>query len=86
MKNLQACKEHEVDTYVPDPQFRKRDVRFADAGRHHRFVEKRHERYKSKKRWFSVEDFKLDDCTGKLICPAGKALYRNGKNFQTKDG
>ena len=86
VKNLEACKELEVDAYVPDPQFRKRDIRFADAGRHRRSVDKRHERYKFKKRWFSVEDFKLDDRTGKLICPAGEALYRNGKNFQTKDG
>jgi transposase len=86
VKNLETCKEHEVDAYVPDPQFRKRDIRFADADRHRRSVDKRHERYKSKKRWFSVEDFKLDDRTGKLICPAGEALYRNGKNFQTKDG
>jgi transposase len=86
VKNLEACKELEVDAYVPDPQFRKRDIRFADAGRHRRSVDKRHERYKSKKRWFNVEDFRLDDRTGKLICPAGEALYRNGKNFQTKDG
>lgn len=86
VKNLEACKEHEVDAYVPDPQFRKRDIRFAEAERHRRSVDKRHERYKSKKRWFSVEDFKLDDRTGKLICPAGEALYRSGKNFQTKDG
>lgn len=86
VKNLEACKEEEVDAYVPDPQFRKRDVRFADAGRHRRSVDKRHERYKSKKRWFTVDDFQFDDRTGKLICPAGESLYRNGKNFQTKDG
>lgn len=86
VKNLEACKEEEVDAYIPDPQFRKRDVRFADAGRHRRSVDKRHERYKSKKRWFSVDDFHFDNRTGKLICPAGEALYRNGKNFQTKDG
>jgi hypothetical protein len=86
VKNLEACKEHEVDAYVPDPHFRKRDVRFADAGRHRRSVDKRHERYKSKKRWFSVEDFKLDDHTGKLICPAGKELYVKNRNFQTADG
>ena len=86
VSNLEVCKDQRVDAYVPDPQFRKRDVRFADAGRHRRSVDKRHERYKSRKRWFSVEDFRLDDRTGKLICPAGKALYRNGKNFQTKDG
>jgi len=86
VENLKACKEFEVDAYVPDPQFRKRDIRFKDAGRHRRSVDKRHKRYKSKKRWFSVEDFRLDDRTGKLICPAGEALYRSGNNFQTKDG
>jgi len=86
VKNLEACKELEVDAYVPDPQFRKRDVRFADAGRHRRSVDKRKQRYKSKKRWFTVDDFQFDDRTGKLICPAGQALYRNGNNFQTKEG
>ena len=86
VKNLEACKNQEVDAYVPDPQFRKRDVRFADAGRHRRSVDKRKEKYKSKKRWFSVEDFKLDDRTGKLICPAGHGLYIRNRNFQTADG
>jgi transposase len=86
VKNLEVCKELEVDAYVPDPQFRKRDVRFADAGRHRRSVDKRKERYKSKKRWFSVEDFKLDDRTGKLICPAGHGLYIRNRNFSTADG
>lgn len=86
VKNLKACQEEEVDAYVPDPQFRKRDVRFTDAGRHRRSVDKRHERYKSKKRWFTVDDFHFDNRRGKLICPAGEALYRNGKNFKTKDG
>jgi transposase len=86
VKNLEACKELEVDAYVPDPQFRKRDIRFADAGRHRRSVDKRKERYKSKKRWFSVEDFRLDDRTGKLICPAGHGLYVRNRNFQTADG
>jgi transposase len=86
VKNLKSCDRHKVDAYVPDPQFRKRDVRFKDADRHRRSVDKRHEKYKSKKRWFSVEDFRMDDSTGKLICPAGEALYRNGKNFQTQEG
>ena len=49
-KNLKACKEYEVDAYIPDPKFRKRDIRFADAERHRRSVDKRHEKYKSKKR------------------------------------
>ena len=86
VKNLEACKNQEVDAYVPDPQFRKRDIRFEDAGRHRRSVDKRHERYKSKKRWFSVEDFKLDDRTGKLIYPAGHGLYVRNRNFETAEG
>jgi len=86
VQNLEACKEFKVDAYVPDPQFRKRDVRFKDAGRHRRSVDKRHERYESKKRWFCVEDFKLDDRTGKLICPAGHGLYIRKRNFCTADG
>lgn len=84
--NLKACKDHKVDAYVPDPQFRKRDIRFADADRHRRSVDKRHERYKSKKRWFSVEDFTLDDRSGQLICPAGHGLYVKNRNFTTTDG
>jgi len=86
VKNLEVCKEHEVDAYVPDPQFRKRDIRFADAGRHRRSVDKRKEKYKSKKRWFSVEDFKMDDHSGKLICPAGHGLYISNRNFITAVG
>lgn len=86
VKNLETCKEEKVDAYVPDPQFRKRDIRFADAGRHRRSVDKRHERYKSKKRYFAVEDFNLDDRTGKLICPAGHGLYVKNRNFKTADG
>jgi len=84
--NLEACKENGVDAYIPDPLFRKRDIRFAEARRHRRSVDKRHERYKSKKRFFSVEDFKLDDRTGKLICPAGHGLYVRNRNFETADG
>jgi len=40
VKNIEACKEMEVDAYVPAPQFRKRDIRFADAGRHRGSVDK----------------------------------------------
>jgi len=84
--NLEACKKEEVDAYVPDPQFRKRDIRFADADRFRRPVDKRKEKYKSKKRWFSVEDFKYDDEAGKLICPAGHGLYVRSRNYVNNDG
>ena len=86
VENLKACEEEKVDAYVPDQQFRKRDVRFKNADRHRRSTDKRHQKYKSKKRYFSVEDFKMDDRTGKLICPAGHGLYVRNRNFITSDG
>ena len=84
--NLEACRDMEADAYIPDPHFRQRDARFAEARRHRRPVDKRKEQYKSKKWWFTPDDFKWDDRSGKLICPAGHALYRNGTEFETKDG
>ena len=86
VENLEACEKENVDAYVPDQQFRKRDVRFKDAGRHRRSTDKRHQKYKSKKRYFDVNDFKSDDRTGKLICPAGHGLYVRNRNFTTVDG
>jgi len=86
VENLEACESMEVDAYVPDPQFRKRDIRFQDSTRHRRSVDKHKKKYKSKKRFFSVGDFRYDDRAGKLICPAGHALYVRNRNFKTTDG
>ncbi len=86
VRNLEACREAGVDAYIPDPQFRKRDPRFAEAGRHRRATDKRKEDYKSKRKWFGPEAFKYDEESGKLICPAGKRLYNNAKNIITADG
>lgn len=82
--NFAACREAEVDAYIPDRGFRNRDPRFTDAKRHRRSVDKHKRRYKSKRRWFSPADFKIDDKTGKLMCPAGRYLYKNGSNVQNK--
>ena len=83
VENLSACENEKVDAYVPDQQFRRRDVRFENAGRHRRSTDKRHERYKSKKRYFDVNDFRMDEQTGNLVCPAGEELYF--RNFMTND-
>jgi transposase len=84
--NLEACEHFGVDAYIPDPRFRKRDVRFAAAGRHRRSVDKRKQRYRSKRRWFGPRDFRAADARGGLICPAGKRLYRNGSGIVTANG
>ena len=86
VENLKACEEEKVDAYVPDQQFRKRDVRFQDADRHRRSTDKRHQKYKSKKRYFDVDDFKMNEDTGKLICPAGQELYVKNRNYTNAEG
>lgn len=86
VENLEACKEEKVDAYVPDQQFRKRDIRFKEVVRHRRSTDKRHQKYKSRKRYYDVYDFKLDNRTGKLICSAGHGLYVKNWNFTTSDG
>jgi hypothetical protein len=86
VENLQVCRDYEVDGYIPDPAFRKRDVRFTEARRHRRPVDRHKQKYKSKRRWFGPEDFHFDDRTGRLICPAGHSLYKSGTHFETKDG
>jgi transposase len=84
LENMKACRDAAVDAYIPDRGFRNRDPRFAEAMRHRRSVDKHKRRYKSKRRWFSPDDFKIDDTTGKLMCPAGKYLYKNGSNVEDK--
>jgi hypothetical protein len=49
-------------------------------------VDKHKARYRSKRRWFGADDFTLDPPTGRLICPAGKKLYRNGSGIVTANG
>ena len=79
---LEACQAAEVDAYVPDRAFRSRDPRFANARRHRRSVDKHKQKYKSKRRWFGPHDFRFDDRTKTLICPAGHGLYKNGKAYE----
>jgi transposase len=82
IENLEACEAAGVDGYVPDRAFRSRDPRFADARRHRRSVDKHKQKYKSKRRWFGPQDFRFDDRTKRLTCPAGHGLYIKYRNFE----
>ena len=84
VENLEACRAAQVDAYIPDPQFRKRDPRFANARRYRRPTDKHKQRYQSKKRWFDVHDFHFDDRTKRLTCPAGHALYIKYRRFEVR--
>lgn len=70
--NVKALFEQNIDAYIADNQFRKRDPRFARAARHkpeHR-----------KDGCYRPADFVYDAVSQTCICPAGKSLYRNGSS------
>ncbi|MDY6894249.1 MAG: transposase [Thermotogota bacterium] len=76
-QNMKMLFSEEIDAYVADNLFRKRDPRFADAERH----KKRHRR-----NLFAPRDFTFTEDLSHCICPAGKRLYRSGGNAVSRGG
>ena len=79
-ENMKMLKDKEIDAYVADNQFRKRDPRYAGAKKYKEGQEKKERQY------YGPDDFSLDEGTGKLICPAGNKLYVKSRNFRTGNG
>ncbi|MBE9523162.1 MAG: IS1182 family transposase [Proteobacteria bacterium] len=72
--NLKSCQKMELDAYIPDRYFRRRDPRYADQ-----------KRYWPKRKKFALEDFHHDEAKDHYVCPNGKRLkvkarelYREG--------
>jgi len=63
--NLQTCQELELDAYIPDKHFRRRDPRYATQKRHW-----------PKKKKFGLECFHHDEARDKYVCPNGRRLKR----------
>ena len=72
--NAKYLFERDIDGYLADHLFRKRDPRFATANRH------RPMREQTKARHFRPRDFIHDEQTKTCICPAGEFLYQNGSH------
>ena len=83
--NMNLIQEKRIDAYIPDNQFRKRDIRFGEAGKYKKQRVANWKPQKGKK-YFRPEDFHFDSITGKLICPAGLPLWCKGKNFKSSTG
>lgn len=77
-KNMEMLAIEEIDAYVADNRFRKRDPRFADYEKYK--DEARKDWAKGKPKLFRTEDFIFDKDMRHCICPAGKRLYRSGAN------
>lgn len=81
-RNVQALFEQGIDAYLADKLFRKRDPRFAEVEKY----KARHKQEQRKNRCstYRPADFHYDALRQTCICPAGKALYRNGSSCWLK--
>jgi hypothetical protein len=83
-ENFKVLEENNIDAYIADNQFRKRDPRFSEAYKHRRPTDKDKARYYHKR--FHADDFKHDGRTNTLTCPAGKTLRCITKAFRNTSG
>jgi transposase len=84
--NLQALAEREVDALLADHAMRQRDARFASQVRHRAkpdplYDKSRPEAPPTEPRLFQPSDFQYDPRKRTCVCPAGKSLYRSGKDI-----
>jgi len=85
-ENMKMLSEEEVDAYVADNLFRKRDPRFAGADRYReRHRKERAKLTGGKSGLFSTADFVFPEDLSYCLCPAGKHLYRSGNNVAVKN-
>jgi hypothetical protein len=80
-KNLEKCEAEELDAYIPDPQFRQRDERYAGQDRFKNGVNRRPTKEDRNKpprpEKFNNEDFTHQPENDTYICPNGKLLKLN---------
>ena len=79
--NLAICEEERIDAYIPDPQFRKRDVRFAEQKRFKDGINPRKRVKKSNRNQntFTNDDFTWDENEQCYTCKNGKILKRKAR-------
>ena len=83
-KNMAMLAEKEIDAYVADNKFRKRDPRFKDYGRYKDLTRKERAKREGRKNLFAPADFTFPKDLSYCVCPAGRRLYRSGGNIYTK--
>ncbi len=85
--NLAICEEEGINAYIPDPQFRKRDVRFADQARFKDGINPRKRVKKSvrNQKIFTNDDFTWDEKTQCYICPNDKVIKLKARAQQIRN-
>lgn len=84
--NLQQLAELDLDAYMPDNGYRKRDPRYAGQERHRRQPEPLYNKapQPQKSPLFRVQDFQVAADHSHCVCPAGARLHRNGRHHDLK--
>jgi transposase len=77
--SLAVCREEQIDAYIPDIQFRKRDPRFAEQERFRDGIHGR-QRSDAKPGLFTASDFSFDPNKQVYRCPQGKELTCHARN------
>ncbi len=85
--NLAICDAEKIDAYIPDPQFRKRDVRFAEQDRFKDGINPRKRPKKSNRNQntFTNDDFTWDENKQGYVCKNGKFLKRKARAQQIRN-
>jgi transposase len=85
-ENLQALADRQVDALIADHEMRKRDERFATQEHHRAKPDPLHDKSRPAEppdtpRLFQPGDFQYDPVARTCRCPAGKSLYRKGRDL-----
>jgi len=83
-ENVSMLEEREIDAYIPDTLFRKRDSRFATAPAHRKSTDRDKAKYYHKR--FHAADFTYNKESNTLTCPAGCTLQCINKAFRNTSG
>jgi transposase len=84
-ENMKMLFTQQIDAYVADTLFRKRDSRFVDYERYKERHRKERAKLEGRKGLFSTDDFIFPEDLSYCLCPAGKRLYRSGGNVVIKN-
>ena len=83
--NLKALATQQVDALIADNDMRRRDARFATQARHQDAPDPLHDKSRPRPEHQATtdqpRDFTYDATARTCVCPAGKSLYRKGRNL-----
>ena len=82
-QSMQVLRNRNIDGYVADGKFRKRDPKFANQQEHKSKTTDRKRTSKARK-YFAADEFTFDK-SGTLICPAGKPMKSRCPNWRSKN-